>query len=100
LGVREEVQSPTFTVIAEYPAPSLGRDCWLVHVDLYRLDGGAAIATIGLDEVLDRDDAVVVIEWPDRAGHDVQRAQLTIRIDQRGDNRTISVTGARAVGIR
>ena len=98
LGVVDVVQSPTYTVVAEYQAPALGRNCWLVHVDLYRLDGESA--TVGLDEVLDRDDAVVVIEWPERVAQIAQRAKLTVRIDQRGDDRTINVTGDRAVSIQ
>jgi tRNA threonylcarbamoyladenosine biosynthesis protein TsaE len=67
LGVAGPVQSPTFTLIAEYPAPMLGPEGQLVHVDLYRLDGTADLATIGLDEYFDRPASVTVIEWPDRA---------------------------------
>ena len=94
LGVVDEIQSPTFTVVAEYPAPLLGRGGWLVHVDLYRLAGAGDLASIGLEEVLERDDAVVVIEWPERAAQAVHAARLMIQIDQHGDRRTISLTGA------
>lgn len=89
LGVAEEVQSPTFTVIAEYRAPNLGNDHWLVHVDLYRLTGQGDLASIGLDEVLDRDDAIVVIEWPERAHRAAMAARLLVRIDGAGETRTI-----------
>ena len=99
LGVAEEVQSPTFTVVAEYPAPLLGRDGWLVHADLYRLAGAGDLDSIGLDEILDREDAVVVIEWPERAGAALRDARLAIQIDHAGDQRVIRVadasTGAR-----
>ena len=61
LGAAEpdEVTSPTFTLIHEYGG---GR---AYHVDLYRLDTQAQVATLGLDEILDRD-AVVLIEWGER----------------------------------
>ena len=55
----EEVTSPTFTLIHEYGG---GR---VYHVDLYRLDTPAQVATLGLDEIFDRD-AVVLIEWGER----------------------------------
>src|SRR5580658_587333 len=55
----EDVSSPTFTLIHEYGA---GR---VYHVDLYRLDTPAQVATLGLDEILDRK-AVVLIEWGER----------------------------------
>jgi tRNA threonylcarbamoyladenosine biosynthesis protein TsaE len=53
----EEVSSPTFTLIHEY-----GR---VYHIDLYRLDRPEELATLGLDEIFDRD-AIVLIEWGER----------------------------------
>lgn len=58
-GNPEEVASPTFTLIHEYGG---GR---VYHVDLYRLDTSAQVATLGLEEIFDRD-AVVLIEWGER----------------------------------
>lgn len=55
----EEVSSPTFTLIHEY---ANGR---VYHIDLYRLDRAAEVATLGLDEIFDRE-AVVLIEWGER----------------------------------
>ncbi|MEO8098004.1 MAG: tRNA (adenosine(37)-N6)-threonylcarbamoyltransferase complex ATPase subunit type 1 TsaE [Acidobacteriota bacterium] len=59
LAVPDEVTSPTFTLIHEY---GNGR---AYHIDLYRLDTAAQVATLGLEEILDRD-AVVLIEWGER----------------------------------
>jgi tRNA threonylcarbamoyladenosine biosynthesis protein TsaE len=61
LGVAtpEEVTSPTFTLIHEY---ARGR---AYHIDLYRLDAPAQVATLGLEEIFDRD-AVVLIEWGEK----------------------------------
>jgi len=55
----EEVASPTFTLIHEYGG---GR---VYHVDLYRLDTPQQVATLGLEEIFDRD-AVVLIEWGEK----------------------------------
>ena len=67
LGVAGPVQSPTFTLVAEYDAPAIGRHGQFVHVDLYRLDGAVEIDTVGLEQYFDREDVVTVIEWPERA---------------------------------
>ena len=58
-AVPDEVSSPTFTLIHEYGG---GR---VYHVDLYRLDEPREVATLGLDELFDRD-ALVLIEWGER----------------------------------
>ena len=87
LGVHGAVQSPTFTLIAEYEAPQLGRSGQLVHVDLYRLDGVAQLVSIGLDEYLDRDDCVVVIEWPDRADVETFPAHWSVQFRIAGDDK-------------
>ncbi len=55
----DEVVSPTFTLIHEYGG---GR---AFHIDLYRLDKAEQVATLGLDDIFDRD-AVVLIEWGER----------------------------------
>src|ERR1700722_11868451 len=58
LGAAEpdEVASPTFTLIHEYG------DGRVYHIDLYRLDKPKQVATLGLDDIFDKD-AVVLIEW-------------------------------------
>src|SRR5271155_1225510 len=57
-----EVPSPTFTLIQSYELPRFA----LVHVDLYRLSGAAELTELGFDDL--PDGAVVLMEWPDRAG--------------------------------
>jgi tRNA threonylcarbamoyladenosine biosynthesis protein TsaE len=56
----DEVSSPTFTLIHEY-----GRERPVYHVDLYRLEQAREAATLGLEELLDRE-AVVLVEWGER----------------------------------
>ena len=65
LGVAEEdVTSPSFTLVN----PHDGR-LRLYHIDLYRLDEGASAAhAVDLDELLIDEQAVIVIEWPERMG--------------------------------
>lgn len=55
-----EVTSPTFTLVNSYE----GRMRFF-HIDLYRLDTGAHQA-LGLEEILDDENAVAVIEWAER----------------------------------
>lgn len=67
LGVADpdEVTSPTFTLIHEYPSDDRESARRAYHIDLYRLDTAEEVAGLGLDDLLDQD-AVVLIEWGER----------------------------------
>jgi tRNA threonylcarbamoyladenosine biosynthesis protein TsaE len=69
----EEVSSPTFTLIHEY---GNGR---VYHVDLYRLEEPRELATLGLDELFERD-AMVLIEWGERFPRFLPAERTEIRI--------------------
>ena len=56
----EDVSSPTFTIMQEYPSPRTT----LFHVDLYRLEP-REVEDLGLDEVLSAG-GIVAIEWAER----------------------------------
>lgn len=86
----EEVSSPTFTLIHEYGG---GR---VYHVDLYRLDRPEEVATLGLDELFDKD-AVVLIEWGERFPQLMPADRVEIRLrstgkddENRADERLVS----------
>jgi tRNA threonylcarbamoyladenosine biosynthesis protein TsaE len=88
LGVAtpEEVTSPTFTLIHEYGG---GR---VYHIDLYRIEDAQDVATLGLEEVFDRD-AMVLIEWGERFAELMPARRVEIRlVAGRGDEREITVT--------
>ena len=60
LGHQGDVPSPSFAIVQPYEA--LEPPVW--HVDLYRIEDPAEIEELGLDAATD---AVLLVEWPDRA---------------------------------
>ena len=58
----DDVASPTFTLINEYR----GR-VKIYHIDLYRIEPGR-LEGLGLDEIFDDPNAVVIVEWAERLG--------------------------------
>jgi tRNA threonylcarbamoyladenosine biosynthesis protein TsaE len=82
-GTPEEVASPTFTLIHEYPGA--------YHIDLYRLDTAAQVATLGLDEIFDRE-AVVLIEWGEKFRELMPTERIEITLSADGEqNRKIAI---------
>ena len=79
----EEVTSPTFTLVHEYK----GRKTRLIHLDLYRLEEEREIEGIGLWEMAEAADALVVVEWGDKFASVMERADAEISIGP-GENET------------
>jgi tRNA threonylcarbamoyladenosine biosynthesis protein TsaE len=92
-GDDEDVPSPTFTLVQFYET-----DPPVAHFDLYRLTRPEEAFEIGLDEALDV--GAALIEWPERLGDDPARAlgpdRLTITLEERGEGRHATVSGAGA----
>jgi len=86
LGVREVVNSPSFTLMAEYA----GR-LPLFHQDLYRLTGAEDALAGGLVDERGLD-GVTLSEWAERLPAALDRERLTVRFEVLGDDeRQISV---------
>ncbi len=89
----EDVPSPTFTLVQFYES-----DPPVAHFDLYRLTRPGEAFEIGLDEALDV--GCAVIEWPERLGEDPGAVlgpdRLVIEIEEDGDGRVATVSGAGA----
>lgn len=83
-----EVSSPTFTLIQEYGSPTR-----VYHIDLYRLEEPRELATLGLEEIFDRE-AVVIVEWADKFARWLPPADVAISIERRGEERLVRVDSA------
>jgi tRNA threonylcarbamoyladenosine biosynthesis protein TsaE len=82
-----EVPSPSFALVQPYEAN--GRP--LLHADLYRLSGPREIDELGL---FDRDDAIVLVEWPERAPELAATAtmRVSLSVPANGAGRLAEVT--------
>jgi len=68
-----DVPSPSFALVQPYE----GNGQSVLHADLYRLASEREIDELGL---FDRPEAIVLIEWPERAPGLAARADLTVRL--------------------
>ena len=80
-GVTDEVTSPTFALVHEYHAPRSP----VHHLDLYRLDRPDQLDEIAWDELVSAR-AVVLIEWPERAGDRVPAGHVSLSLQHLPDD--------------
>jgi tRNA threonylcarbamoyladenosine biosynthesis protein TsaE len=84
----DDVTSPTFTLLHEYVGPKVH----LFHLDLYRLETEEQIAVLGLHEMMEEPNALVLVEWGERFESVVKMAAGEIAIEQgEGDERGLMV---------
>lgn len=69
-----EVPSPSFAIVQPYE--EVDPPVW--HVDLYRIEDRAEIDELGLDSA---SDAILLVEWPERAGDAMWPDALTISLE-------------------
>lgn len=74
LGHEGDVPSPTFAIVQPYD--ELHPQAW--HVDLYRIENPSEIDELGLDSAVD---AVLLVEWPERAGTQLWPQALALSLD-------------------
>jgi tRNA threonylcarbamoyladenosine biosynthesis protein TsaE len=74
LGHEGEVPSPSFALVQPYEA--LDPPVW--HVDLYRIEDASEIEELGLESAAD---ALLLVEWPERAGVGAWPQALRLRFD-------------------
>ena len=89
LGVSANVNSPTFVIMKQYKCkhPKIKI---LIHIDAYRLSQGSELETIGAMEFFDRNDAIMLIEWPENIKDILPKKTKFIYFKQEREKRIIT----------
>lgn len=82
----EDIPSPTFTLVQTYDAPDF--EIW--HCDLYRLISPFEAQELGLEDAFE--DAVCLIEWPDRLGDLTPQNALVLTLETTDTSETRRAT--------
>ena len=98
LGYDGPVKSPTYTLVEFYVISRL----YFYHFDFYRFNHPSEFEDAGLGEYF-RDDAVCLVEWPDKAHGYVPQADLEIAFRFAGnadDGRILDLHARSEAGLR
>lgn len=65
LGVTEDITSPTFVLLKSYPTKHAGFSN-LIHIDAYRLESASELGPLRFDEIMQKADNLIMLEWPEK----------------------------------
>ena len=86
-----DVPSPTYTLVQTYEMPNF--ELW--HCDMYRLERPEDGYELGLMDAFE--EAVCLIEWPDKLGELIPKDAMRIEIAFDGEGRKVTLTGFKEV---
>ena len=80
LGISAHVNSPTFTIVNEYPG-----ERELIHFDMYRLSSSDELFDIGWEDYLARG-AICAVEWSENVSDAFFGDEIRVTIEKTGDS--------------
>ncbi len=83
LGIKDNITSPTFSIIKEYDG-----ELPLYHMDVYRLDGNTS--GVNIEEYYNKG-GVVIIEWADTIKDILPKERLDIKIKVLDENKRVFI---------
>lgn len=93
LGVQGAIRSPTYTLVERYPIAE--GEAW--HLDLYRIGDAGELDFLGLDDAVA---TLWLVEWPERAGSALPKADLRVELATQGTGRDARLVAGTADGER
>lgn len=88
IKVLDVVKSPTYTLVETYAIKNNKRIATVHHFDLYRLQSAQELHYIGLEDYYS-DDAIVIVEWPEKGLAVLPQADIVCTLSYHKDGRCI-----------
>lgn len=86
-GVKEHVKSPTYTLYETYQVA----EQIYVHMDLYRLTDPEELYFLGIEDIINRKN-IILVEWPIKGHGVLPEADWILNFKLEDLNRTLTIT--------
>ena len=86
LQIKDKIISPTFVLIRQHKIPD--KENILYHIDLYRLEGKININELGISELLNSEN-LVLIEWAEKIRKYLPKNTVKINLEKLGENKRL-----------
>jgi len=93
LGYEGAVKSPTYTLLEPYEL----KGQTFCHFDLYRLSDAEELEYLGIRDLL-QDEAVLLVEWPERGEGELPTADIQVRIHYLEQGRSLELNACSEKG--
>jgi tRNA threonylcarbamoyladenosine biosynthesis protein TsaE len=91
LGLQNRLLSPTFIIVRRYQIPVSGN--FFYHIDLYRTKTTADMENLGFSEIIEDQDAYVLIEWAEKLENLLPKNRIDIHFKLNTDDSHTIIIG-------
>jgi len=84
LSIKEKVFSPTYVIIKKYSI-KLPEYKYFFHIDAYRLENEKELKHLGWKEIVDNEEHLVFIEWPENISKAMPKHSKFVFIKHKND---------------
>jgi tRNA threonylcarbamoyladenosine biosynthesis protein TsaE len=86
-GALQPLRSPTFTLVQEHRRAKDHNT--LYHIDLYRIENGTGMQSLGMEEMLEDEHSVCIIEWAERAAKLLPQDAIRVKLELNNESKRL-----------
>lgn len=83
LGVKNRIISPTFVIVRSYELGVVS----FYHIDLYRIENEKDIEGVGIEEIINNKNNIVVIEWAEKLKNFLPKKRIDVNFSYEDESR-------------
>lgn len=83
LNIKKRIISPTFIIVRSYKRENGS----FYHIDLYRIENSDDLINLGVPEIINDKDNIVVVEWAEKMKEFLPKKRIDVHFKYIGENK-------------